>query len=312
MKKIKILTIIPTLQDLSIGEKKKEFTRKRDALNMLAKKSNIELTTCIFLNKSETFSINSHFLQSRVNTGFTGAVNSAVLANYQQDYDWFLVLNDDAVVKLDFFVSLTPLLRKKHYAVISCGVENESGHPESFGLIYHKNGLAFPLTDSKKISNEFFCGTAFLVSKECVQTHIEREGYFFHPLYFAYAEDLELSIRMKQYGEKMFIYPKTLVVHKGSQTAKRGSEFQLYYSYRNVLLTIFFHWSLRQIIFRLPWIIMGQCYCFLVTLKNKRLKIYLRIVWYFIKNLHTLLFLRAKYHSQPTRQSMTWDTTVMS
>lgn len=281
---MKILVIIPTTQKFL----------KNSLISKLAKKNKISVSMCNFYNYSKRISLENKLLKTSANIGFTGAVNSALLVNSKSNFDWYLVLNDDAKLKEDFFRSLLPILNKKKYDVVSCGVENLQGEVESFGLKYSKTGLATPIIYSKEIDNKVFCGTCFLISKKCVTRHLEEDGYLFHPLYFAYAEDLELSVRMKENNEKIYVFPEILVTHQGSQTAKRGSAFQLYYGYRNQLLTIFFHWSVGEIIFSAPWLVLGQLYCLGITIKKRHFKVYPRIIWFFIKNCRSLLFERKK------------------
>lgn len=197
-------------------------------------------------------------LTSTLNRGFTGAVNDGVWwAVFRQHADWCLVLNDDAVVDSDFFSVLIPQL-KKNRAVVSCGVRNFDGSLQSAGLQYGSTGLAHPL-ESFSLT-DLFVGTAFFVSADIIKESTERYGWLLAEFFFAYAEDLELSLRLRKQGKRVVIFPKALVSHRGSITAQRGSAFQLYWGYRNLLMVVFLHWPVKKIVFLLPWLLLGQAY----------------------------------------------------
>src|SRR3989304_8762209 len=78
-----------------------------------------------------------HFLWSSVNRGFSQAVNDGMLfAKYQWSPDWYLILNDDALVSKRFFEHLTPQLTSRQYDALSCRVLTPKGTTESVGLWY--------------------------------------------------------------------------------------------------------------------------------------------------------------------------------
>lgn len=88
----------------------------------------------------------------------------------------------------------------------------------------------------------------------------------FDPLFFFYFEDLELSLRLRALGERMWCQPSAEAFHEpasgtpglsfrglGAYPARRG-----YYTVRNRLLAISIHYRLRTIILLLPVLVLYE------------------------------------------------------
>ncbi len=235
-------------------------------------------------------------LYSHVNKGFVGAVNDSI-QGYYTNYpcDWYLIINNDTVVRQDFFKRFLPYLRSKT-SVISCQV-SDGNHCESSGLRYRRNGLAFPAKARLSMNSEtsLTTGTCFFISHREVKKQLSQFGYVLHPLYFAYAEDLELSLRVRQTGGTITILNSELITHSGSHTAKRGSKMQLYYGYRNLLLTIWLHWPTELVFMNIHYLLQGQLYVLGMLIYKQYWLLYPKIIWYLIKNRKTLNYCRTQY-----------------
>lgn len=237
-------------------------------------------------------------LTNALNRGFTGAVNDGVwLAVYQQKADWCLVFNDDALADLGFFKNMIPELKSSR-AVVSCGVKNTDGSLQNAGLTYFHSGLTEPLM--RFTLTPFFSGTAFFVSAQTIRWSVEQFGWLLIEFFFAYAEDLELSIRLLKENKKTHIHPETLVTHLGSVTAKRGSAFQLYWGYRNLLFVIFIHWSWLRIVWSLPALLLGQLHMVAVLVLKGYWLSYPKILWSVWKNRAILKLYRKVFYEKLT------------
>lgn len=231
-----------------------------------------------------------NLLKNRINRGFTGAVNDGVFFVFNvEQVDWSLVINDDTIVDDNFFAEILPKL-KNNLAVVSCGVRDTDGKIQSLGMNYFKTGLTSPLT--KNFRTDYFVGTAFFVSRKTFLWSLDNFGFLLAEFFFAYAEDLELSIRLKRANKKVLIFRKNLLTHLGSITAKRGSEKQLFWGYRNLLFITLIHWSLLEIIIFLPLLIFGQVYSLAVLLKKGHFLVYPKIIWSVIKHLPLIISYR--------------------
>ena len=236
-------------------------------------------------------------ITSALNRGFTGAVNDGVwFAVYQQEADWCFVLNDDAVVDPDFFQLIEAL--KPAHAVVSCGVRNLDGSLQSTGLAYLSTGLTSPLT--RFTHTPYFSGTAFFVSRKLIQESFRHYGWLLAEFFFAYAEDVELSVRLWRARKKIYIFPRALVAHAGSLTAKRGSQLQLYWGYRNLLYVIILHWPTAKILLSLPMLMVGQLNALAILLFKGYWFVYPKIVWSVWKNRAILRLYRKKFDEKLT------------
>lgn len=231
---------------------------------------------------------NIFYLKNRLNRGFTGAVNDGVFfATKIRQATWCLVSNDDVLVDQDFFVEMLPQL-KKNRALVSCGVKNSDGSTQSLGMNYLRTGLTKPNLNLNTAS-PYFVGTVFFVSAKTINWSFDSFGFLLAEFFFAYAEDLELALRLKKAHQKVFIHKKNLLTHFGSITAKRGSAQQLFWGYRNLIFILLTHWSLVRIFLFLPFLLMGQFYSLLVLFKNRHFFLYPKIIWSVIRH-KTIIF----------------------
>ena len=59
----------------------------------------------------------------------------------------------------------------------------------------------------------------------------------FDDRYFAYLEDMDLSLRVKSFGWKILYVPTSIIWHKNAgSTARPGNDFHQYYMTRNRLI----------------------------------------------------------------------------
>jgi GT2 family glycosyltransferase len=239
----------------------------------------------------------SRCLVSSVNLGFTGAVNNAIVAMRQlYTPDWCVVINNDTRVEEDYFKEATKYLKNVKVDAFSCRINRLDGSLESLGLTYYPTGLAFPCTDTTALKcNSLLCGTCMFLSGSIIESLMKRYGFVLHPLYFAYAEDLELSLRLRQINASIGCGENIRVTHLGSQTAIHGSQEQLYYSYRNLIFTIILHWTLGQILLRLPLILLGQLYIFAVCLRKGYVLLFPKIWVSILRRQQEILFLKNTY-----------------
>jgi GT2 family glycosyltransferase len=242
---------------------------------------------------------NLHLTGSQLNKGFTGGVNDSLIwALGHLKTNWFVVLNDDASVKAEFFERFFAEIKLGKSDVISCGVEDPAGKLESFGLDYFATGLAFPtktIQHKRDNSNNIFCGTCVWFSEEIVKKQLQELGYLFNPLYIAYAEDLECSLRLLMDKKNITLIPESLVIHQGSLTSGKASYFQLYHGYRNLLLTIIVLCSAQHMLKNAVMIFFGQLYILLHTLYKGYWTLYPKLLWYLFKNQSELLVQRKIY-----------------
>jgi GT2 family glycosyltransferase len=71
-----------------------------------------------------------------------------------------------------------------------------------------------------------------MITRKCLETI-----GLFDPRYFAYLEDMDLSMRVRKYGWKIVYVPTSILWHKNAgSTSRPGNDFHQYYMTRNRLL----------------------------------------------------------------------------
>lgn len=235
-------------------------------------------------------------LWSHTPVGFTGAINQSLqVAHRKNKSDWFLIFNDDALATRNFW-QLSKLLYAQKMGVVSCAVKTTSNTIDSNGLSTTKWGVTLPiqhLSKTKFQQSQLFAGTCFFVHKATVQHLFNQFGFFFYPLFFAYAEDFELSIRLSRMKVPVQIDSTVRVIHKGSSTAGRGSYFQLFHGLRNDAWVHLLH---HQSNLSLLWYGMryGVYLCLLAFYKGYWF-LPARVVGSTLKNFKTLWYWRTLY-----------------
>ncbi len=301
-KAISIAVIIPTLAPLShariatLFRRLRQMEREARLLRVILVVNNMPPSSGNKIrDMAKKFNVETLF--SAINKGFAQAVNDGIsYARATRKHDWYFVLNDDALPSKQLIERLSAQLYVHQYDAISCKVLTRDKRVESVGLVYSPTGLAFPRTkDIQTGEVQIFTGTATLLSNKRVEKELLRWGYVFNPLFFAYAEDLELSLRILKDNGRIYISNEGLVMHSGSQTAHRGSYVQLYHGFRNFLLVICLFWSPSAIFFRLPFILAGQIYVIGMSMWKGYVFLYPKLWWWIFHNWKTLMWQRQMY-----------------
>jgi GT2 family glycosyltransferase len=312
---MKIGIIIPTVFKHDCTDLSNAIT----SLYIHAKKyQHFELSFLIFVDKAPIdFSANTYqqilkkatnlqvqVMWSHNQIGFTGTVNQAVtVLSLEKKHDWLLVFNDDAVALPNFW-TLTKKLAKQQTGIVSGGVLNWHGGIESVGVQANGWGMTLPITDVSFLADQqtlspqktLFSGTYFFVSVATVKQLLQLNGFFFFPLFFAYSEDFELGVRLHRLGLPISVVPKSLIKHKGSQTSKRGSSFQLFYGLRN-------DWFVHQLHQDLDWrffayLLRYWCYVIMLCCYKGYWLLPAKIALSHWKNRATINFWRTLYDQQ--------------
>lgn len=179
-------------------------------------------------------------LRNSDNLGFCGGNNVGIrkAAELGAEYSW--ILNNDTEVAPDCLFHLTEML--DHNASLGA-----AAHPIIYyddrrlywfaggifrnGLPAHR-GYMKPIdeVDPGQFTTEILTGCSFLV-----RTHVLQELEGFDENYFCYAEDVDLSMRIKALGYGLGYTPKAVVWHKVSRSTGMRSPIMLYYKHRNML-----------------------------------------------------------------------------
>lgn len=185
---------------------------------------------------------NVHFIWNEVNLGFSKANNLAIKKATGQ---YILFLNPDTIVPEDCFEKCLSFFSTHHDAG-ALGVhmidgngnfhkESKRSFPAPTVSFYKMIGLSnlFPnsklfaayyaghLPENKTASVEVLSGAFMMISKKIMD---RVKG--FDEDYFMYAEDIDLSYRVKKTGFKNYYFAETSIIHfKGESTKKTDVEY---------------------------------------------------------------------------------------
>jgi len=204
------------------------------------------------------------FIALGENFGFGRANNIGIRWAFENlDCEFVFLLNNDATVKPDTLSHLELLLDKNGAAgiatprivfadnptVLWCGRGNIDFGIGSVILPGHM-GLADAPQAMLEGDTEFACGCAMLIRRSV----LEQVGGF-DPRFFMYEEDVELSIRVRNTGWKIWYVPQAIVAHRSQGSLRKKEErnigrfnprnphlaFYLYHTILNRLLNMSIH-----------------------------------------------------------------------
>jgi GT2 family glycosyltransferase len=194
-------------------------------------------------------------IENSKNLGFAEGNNIGLRWAYQKGYTYFLLLNNDTFVKDDLLSLLVAFAEKRENCLVSPKIYFASGYEfykdryskgEQGKVIWYAGGKidwqnvysAHKGVDevdkgqfNKIKETEFATGCCVFLGRKI----LEQVG-FFDSRYFLYWEDVDLSLRARKKGFKVFYYPKGVVWHKNAGSSASGSKLHDYYLTRNRLL----------------------------------------------------------------------------
>ena len=179
------------------------------------------------------------------NQGFAGGNNRGV---EMAKHDLIVLLNNDTRVEPGWLQALVATVRPEDLAAASALILTD-GIPRRY---YEKNGsvnfLGHNIMRIFDVREDiFFAGGASLIYKKNLL------GLPFDDDYFAYAEDVHLSLRARFQGYRVLHVHEAVVHHFGSGTTRRqAGSFVTFLQERNRLLNTFIFFSVPTIIKVMP------------------------------------------------------------
>lgn len=185
------------------------------------------------------------YISSHGNLGFSGGNNLGIhYCNEKFFPDYFLLLNNDTVVREDFLAALLQTANHNKDVGIVCGkiyyydkqdvLWFDGGTFDlNYGVtdhIHYNEPDKYVSTDEKDI--EFATGCLLLIP----QNTITSVGYL-NEEYFMYAEDTDYSRRVRNAGLRILYTSKSVIYHKVGRSSK-NSNLATYYMIRNNLYII--------------------------------------------------------------------------
>jgi GT2 family glycosyltransferase len=175
------------------------------------------------------------------NIGF-GAANN-VAARRADDCDWIVLLNPDAFPEPTWLEELVRASESHPEFSFFASRLNAANSPalDGRGDSYHVSGWAWQRDHGRprSVVNE---GPPHEVFSPCAAAAMYRRDVFleaggFDERFFCYAEDTDLSFRLRLAGHRCLYVPDAVVEHVGSAMAGRESDFGVYHAHRNLVWT---------------------------------------------------------------------------
>ena len=179
------------------------------------------------------------------NLGFAGGANEGI-ARTRSPY--VLLLNNDAVLEPGYVARLAARLELDGRLAAAQGLvlSEDSRRVDSAGLEWNARGEALPVlagADVSQAPREPFevsgvSATAALYRREALEA-VARGGAVFDGAFFAYYEDVDLSLRLQRAGWRFVCDPRALARHEGSRTGGRTPFRRAFWTARNRWRTLF-------------------------------------------------------------------------
>ena len=199
--------------------------------------------------------INLVISRSNINTGFTGGHNLVYEKVKDQQFDYFLILNNDSLLEKNSIYELAQSMSEGHVGAVVPKIYFTKGrefHKDRYkksdtgnvlwyaggkidwnNVMSRHTGVNEVDTGQFDISHEvdFATGACLLLKKELI-----RKIGFFNDKYFLYYEDADLSVRIIRSGYTILYQPKAILWHNNAGSSASGSALHDYYLTRNRIL----------------------------------------------------------------------------
>ena len=176
-------------------------------------------------------------VSSEQNHGFSGGANRVIAEARRAGARWVWLLNNDTEVTVGALARLLTTAKDQDAALVGPRILDGAGEK-----IWHDGGSVRwpsaqpdcprlgesppPPTDPMEV--EFLCGCAPLIDGD----RFDAVGGF-DERFFAYYEGVDLSLRLRERGERLVHEPRAVIRHAGSVSTGEGSPLVRYYSLRN-------------------------------------------------------------------------------
>jgi len=166
-----------------------------------------------------------HIIKNKNNEGFAKANNQGIKYSIKNGFEYVLLLNNDTFIKNDLIDLLVKQSIKLNQKIIQPLILNYDGTEiwNAGGTINNffgtfetiKKGESFKNFKANKNFTEWFTGCCVLIKSE-----VFKDIGYFDERFFAYYEDIDFSIRLKECGYSIGIMNDSYLQHYESASSK--------------------------------------------------------------------------------------------
>lgn len=189
--------------------------------------------------------IKKHFpkvtlLEFEDNAGFAGGVNRGISYALKKGFEYIALFNNDAVADKNWLKNLIKEFDDEKIGIVTGKfLRSDKKHIDSTGDFYTIWGLPYPRGRNQEDNGQFnkkqevfgASGGASLYRSE-----LFKDIGLFDEDFFAYYEDVDISLRAQMAGWKIIYIPKAIAYHGIGGTSSKMGDFTRYHSAKNFLL----------------------------------------------------------------------------
>ncbi len=178
-------------------------------------------------------------LEQDHNLGFDGGVNIGIRYALQHDYDAVALLNNDATVHADWLKHLSNrLFADDNAGIVTCKLlSHDRSFIDSTGDWLTIWGLPYPRGRAETAINKYDKQTTILgasAGATLYRSSMLHQIGIFDEDFFAYYEDVDISLRARLYGWQIFFEPRAEAYHLINMTGNRVKGFMTYQTMKNM------------------------------------------------------------------------------
>ncbi len=211
------------------------------------------------LRRSDKPALKLSLLPLSKNFGYAEGNNKGIVQASREKPDYYLLLNNDTLVDPHFLSRLVEAAESEpsvaaaapiiYYADPNGAKSNRvwfAGGWLNFyaGGAHHHTAIPSLEKDRSWVPTQFLTGCCLLIKRG----RVEQSAHLFDPTFFAYGEDVDLSIRLQRQGYQLALVPKATIWHKLASSSGGAKSFNFwYYNIRNNWLIMrryarWYHW----------------------------------------------------------------------
>lgn len=181
-----------------------------------------------------------HVVHSEENLGGAGGFHLALQEASKEEFDWVLIIDDDAFIAKDYMASLIAAAEKNREAEALAGKVITQGVIDKSHRRRVSNALIFaetPVDDSEYEKECFWCDTVTFCGLLLRGDTLKQYGLPMQE-YFIWCDDTEYCLRLYEEKKHILVVPKAILNHETVLSTNKGSllmriEWKSYYGYRN-------------------------------------------------------------------------------
>lgn len=177
------------------------------------------------------------------NKGFAGGVNAGIKRAIKEGAEYVALFNNDAIASKTWLEHLVAAMdAHDSVGIVTCKLLDEhKEHLDSTGDYYTVWGLPYPRGRGEPVSDKYDRDTAVMAASggaSLYRTALFESIGLFDEEFFAYYEDVDISLRAQLAGWKVRYEPRAVAYHQIGATSGKIRGFTTYQTMKNLPLLL--------------------------------------------------------------------------